>query len=66
MLRKQCNAQKAEAAPWVGEVAKTRKLRLYAPANTLAGGCDLVGIEDVNVKPMSNKQRRQRRTQHRR
>jgi putative transposase len=40
------------------QIATTRKLHLHALANTLAGGFDVVGIEDLNVKGMSNKQRR--------
>lgn len=41
-----------------GQIANTRALHLHALANTLAGGFDLVGIEDLNVKGMSHKKRR--------
>ena len=41
-----------------GQIANTRALRLHALANTLAGGFDIVGIEDLNVKGMSHKKRR--------
>jgi putative transposase len=41
-----------------GQIAKTRKLHLHQLANSLAGGFDVVGVEDLNVKGMSNKQRR--------
>jgi putative transposase len=40
-----------------GQITKTRKLHLHQLANTLAGGFDLVGVEDLNVKGMSNRQR---------
>ncbi len=41
-----------------GQIANTRALHLHALANTLAGGFDIVGIEDLNVKGMSHKKRR--------
>ncbi len=41
-----------------GRIAKTRRLHLHRLANTLAGGFDVVGVEDLNVKGMSHKKRR--------
>lgn len=41
-----------------GQITKTRALHLHALANTLAGGFDLVGIEDLNVTGMSRKKHR--------
>lgn len=41
-----------------GRIANTRALHLHALSNTLAGGFDIVGIEDLNVKGMSHKKRR--------
>ena len=41
-----------------GQITTTRQLHLHALANTLAGGFDLVGIEDLNVRGMSNRKRR--------
>jgi putative transposase len=40
------------------QIAKTRKLHLHALANTLACGFCVVGVEDLNVKGMSDRQRR--------
>jgi putative transposase len=41
-----------------GQVTKTRQLHLHALANVLAGGFDVVGVEDLHVQGMSNRQRR--------
>jgi len=41
-----------------GQIAKTRQLHLHALANALAGGFDVIGIEDLNVKGMIHKKRR--------
>lgn len=40
-----------------GQITKTRKLHLHRLANTLAGGFELIGVEDLNVKGMSHNKR---------
>jgi len=41
-----------------GRISKTRALYLHHLTNSLAGGFDLVGIEDLNIAGLSNRQRR--------
>lgn len=41
-----------------GQITKTRALHLHGLANTLSGGFDLVGIEDLNLKGMASRKRR--------
>jgi putative transposase len=41
-----------------GTITKTRALHLHRLANVLAGGFDIVGIEDLNVKDLSRRDNR--------
>lgn len=41
-----------------GRIAKTRALHLHDLSNALAGGFDVVAIEDLNVAGMTNRKRR--------